>query len=148
MVKFKGHVNENLQMIPSYEAKHGLIAVGSEDGSVFIYDRKELNENLTQKMLQGGGTNTLDGGGGLSPSSPGIVTKGGLNPYARQKNRSCESFVPFPSKDVNRREKAETITNIALFAPERTVQIARKIHAKVMDQYLKSPARNFKELNI
>ena len=97
MVKFKGHVNENLQLIPSYDSKHRLIAVGSEDGAVFIYDRKELNENVLKKdeII-----------GVESPTSPVLKTQVGQNPYARQKNRSCESFIPFPSKDVNRREKA------------------------------------------
>ena len=41
-VKFKGHYNEHLQMVPSVDTARSLIAVGSEDGSVYVWTRPSL----------------------------------------------------------------------------------------------------------
>ena len=43
-VKFKGHVNDNLQMMPSFEKHYELIASGSEDGSVYVWNSGQLKE--------------------------------------------------------------------------------------------------------
>ena len=86
-------------MIPSFYPKSELIATGSEDGQVFVWNRKKLrrarysdDENVNQVRLN--------------------------QVYVKMKENQSESFIPF---NVKEKHQKPTIANIALFAPEPTV---------------------------
>lgn len=115
-VKFKGHFNEHLQMIPSYDQE--MITVGSEDGRVVFWNIDSLRTQAT--IAQNSKNSAIK----LEVKNSYLVPT-----YSRKKERNFESFIPF-HEVKNKRLNSTAIANISLFAPEAVVQRAQEIFNK------------------
>ena len=136
-VKFKGHVNDNLQMMPSFEKHYELIASGSEDGSVYVWNSGQLKElkrksNPEEKVPHETLDDTLQSTiGNIAPSGSILTSQGARqsNPfiyaYKNKKEKRYEHFSPFQGlAKPDKKKKTKTITNVAVFAPMPTVKAA------------------------
>lgn len=97
IVKFKGHFNENLQLMPSYDPGLNLITAGDETGRVIIW-------NLAK----------------LRTSSPPMPT------YTKAKERVFEAFSPF-AELKGKKMFSPALANISMFASSRVVERANQL---------------------
>ena len=128
-VKFKGHCNTHLQIMPSFEPHHELILSGSEDGFVYIWDQGSLKQRKRKSETENENNKKIGDKGQLSNQYHYA--------YTGKKEKKFESFAPFIKKE--KKKKTKCITNVSLFAPQSTIQAAQSIFTEFLSSELLRP---------
>ena len=101
-LKFKSHVCEQLQIVPDLCTQSQYLVSGSEDGFVYLWDRRESWQSNNQQSSDGG-------------------------VYLKNKQYSSATFVPF----LEHQKKTKTVPNVTMFCPKNVVKRANMIKKSI-----------------